>query len=111
MSELFTSAVHVHRNVTIFDSWQVKLHESAALVRMPLPKLARTTLGALVVTEVHTRDFVQELIENDVTDTQNFNWIAQLRYFLNIFKSFIIYFDQKLTFTFFSSNNFKMIYD
>ena len=57
----------------------MKLNESAALVRMPLPKLARITLGALVVTEVHTRDVVQELIENDVTDVQNFNWIAQLR--------------------------------
>ena len=56
------------------------MHESAALVRMPLPKLARITLGALLVTEVHTRDVVQELIENDVTDPHNFNWIAQLRY-------------------------------
>ena len=48
---------------------------------MPLPKLARITLGALVVTEVHTRDVIQELIQNNVTDIQNFNWISQLRYY------------------------------
>ena len=47
---------------------------------MPLAKLARITLGALVVTEVHTRDLVQELIENNVTDINNFNWISQLRW-------------------------------
>lgn len=46
---------------------------------MPLAKLARITLGALVVTEVHTRDLVQELIENNVTDINNFSWISQLR--------------------------------
>ena len=62
----------------------MKLHESAALVRMSLPKLARITLGALLVTEVHTRDVVQELIENDVVDIHNFNWIAQLRYIHHI---------------------------
>lgn len=50
---------------------------------MPLAKLARITLGALVVTEVHTRDLVQELIENNVTDINNFNWISQLRYVNN----------------------------
>ncbi len=58
---------------------KAKLNESASLVKMPLAKLARITLGALVVTEVHTRDLVQELIENNVTDTNNFNWISQLR--------------------------------
>lgn len=47
---------------------------------MPLAKLARITLGALVVTEVHTRDLVQDLIENNVSDINNFNWISQLRY-------------------------------
>ena len=46
---------------------------------MPLAKLGRITLGALVVTEVHTRDLVHELIENNVTDINNFNWISQLR--------------------------------
>ncbi|XP_045030294.1 dynein axonemal heavy chain 7 isoform X2 [Daphnia magna] len=58
-----------------------KLNESASLVKMPLAKLTRTTLGALVVTEVHTRDLVQELIENNVTDINNFSWISQLRYY------------------------------
>jgi dynein heavy chain len=52
---------------------------------MPLAKLARTTLGALVVTEVHTRDLVHELIENDVTDINNFSWISQLRYGISVF--------------------------
>lgn len=56
------------------------MNESAALVKMPLAKLARITLGALVVTEVHTRDLVEELIANDVTDINNFSWISQLRY-------------------------------
>lgn len=52
---------------------------------MPLAKLARITLGALVVTEVHTRDLVHELIQNNVTDVNNFSWISQLRYQISLF--------------------------
>ena len=58
-----------------------ELNEIIKLVRGELPKMARFTLGALVVIDVHARDVVQNLINENITSIMDFSWLAQLRYY------------------------------
>ena len=56
-----------------------ELDELRELVRGELTDNARETLKALIVIEVHARDVVINLIEEKVTNVNDFEWISQVR--------------------------------
>ncbi|KAK7111861.1 dynein axonemal heavy chain 3-like isoform X2 [Littorina saxatilis] len=51
------------------------------LVRGKLESMARSTLGALTVIDVHARDVVVQMVKDNITSPHDFSWLAQLRYY------------------------------
>jgi dynein heavy chain len=52
------------------------------LVRTNISRLQRCTLEALIVLDVHAQEVIkQELIDKNIADPTDFNWLAQLRYY------------------------------
>lgn len=50
-----------------------------ALVRGKLSRMQRMVLSALIVIEVHAKDVVSKLIDENVVSVHDFEWISQLR--------------------------------
>jgi dynein heavy chain len=50
-------------------------------VRRKLTKLQSTTLGALIVIDVHAKDVIDNLRASKIDDINAFEWISQLRYY------------------------------
>lgn len=53
-----------------------------ALVRNEIPKLVRCTLEALIVIFVHNDDTVKDLAKLGVSKKEDFDWLVQLRYYI-----------------------------
>ena len=50
-------------------------------MRGTLTDLQRKVVVALVTTDVHARDITEELAEDKVSNTYDFRWVKQLRYY------------------------------
>jgi len=56
-----------------------QLDDLRELVRGPLSRMGRNILSALIVIEVHARDVVTNMVDEEVCNVNDFEWISQLR--------------------------------
>ncbi|CAL8075896.1 unnamed protein product [Calicophoron daubneyi] len=60
-----------------------QIEEIVKLVRGSLTSGERITLGALIVVDVHARDVVSKMVEDNITSTNAFEWLSQMRYYFD----------------------------
>ena len=65
------------------DELTLQLEEIVKMIRGELSAIERTTLNALITLEVHNLDIVSELIAQRCNNTQDFDWLSQLRYYIH----------------------------
>lgn len=65
------------------------LDEIVTLVRGNLSHLETITLGALIVIEVHNKDVVKRLVDEEISHVNQFEWLSEMRYYWNSTSSLI----------------------
>ncbi|XP_072576883.1 dynein axonemal heavy chain 1 isoform X1 [Vulpes vulpes] len=65
----------------LFPQLAQQLSDLVALVRGKLSRMQRAVLSALIVIEVHAKDVVSKLIQENIVSVNDFEWISQLRYY------------------------------
>lgn len=63
------------------SNYKAELQKLIVKIRGSLPKLVRMIIVALVTTDVHARDIIDELVERSVSHVHDFLWQQQLRYY------------------------------
>jgi dynein heavy chain len=58
-----------------------QLDDMVYLIRGKLSKMARTSVGALAVVDVHARDVMNKFVENNVSRVRDFDWVSQMRFY------------------------------
>lgn len=65
-----------------FKKIQADLTDIVALIRSKdLTNLNRNTIKSLIVIDVHAKDVVEDLLNKKVCSLDDFDWLAQLRYY------------------------------
>ncbi|CAG5057893.1 unnamed protein product [Parnassius apollo] len=75
------SAIADYRMAEFFEEMLQQLDSLRALVKGELTFFQREVLCALIVIEVHARDVTHTLVEENVKNVTDFQWICQLRYY------------------------------
>ncbi|KAJ3127608.1 Dynein heavy chain 2, axonemal, partial [Nowakowskiella sp. JEL0407] len=57
------------------------LKKFAELVKLPLNKVERKKLIALITIEVHSRDVIERMIKGNCSSVNSFEWLSQLRFY------------------------------
>jgi dynein heavy chain, axonemal len=66
-----------------FDYLQNQLIDTVGMVRsQTITNLDRITIKALIVIDVHAKDVVEHLVKSEVVDVNDFQWLRQLRYYM-----------------------------
>eukprot|EP01041_Mallomonas_annulata_P001585 gene1585-3062_t len=67
-----------------FGRYKEELQKLIVKIRGNLSKLMRYVVVALVTTDVHARDIIDELLQREVSGTHDFLWQQQLRYYWDV---------------------------
>ncbi|KAI9004259.1 dynein heavy chain and region D6 of dynein motor-domain-containing protein [Gaertneriomyces semiglobifer] len=59
----------------------IRLKKLADMVQVPLSKVERKKLVALMTIEVHSRDVIDRLVKSEVKNASAFEWLSQLRFY------------------------------
>ena len=67
----------------MYKSEESKLQELVEIIKVPRTDQAEVlTLGALIVLDVHSTDVTKGLAVSGISSTADFEWISQLRYYV-----------------------------
>lgn len=83
-SDIHTSLLQQNRHLlkNVLSETKTNLDECIETIRMPeITNLHRLTLKTLCIQDIHARDVTQKLVANKSSDVDDFEWIAQLRYY------------------------------
>ncbi|KAK8896419.1 hypothetical protein M9Y10_014318 [Tritrichomonas musculus] len=58
------------------------LDQLTDLIRQPISHLLRQLISSLLINQVHNRDIINQLIEGNASDVDDFKWTKQLRYYV-----------------------------
>ncbi|XP_075982332.1 dynein axonemal heavy chain 1-like [Anticarsia gemmatalis] len=75
------NAIEEYRMEYFFDENLQQLDSLRSLVKGDLTFFQREVLCALIVIEVHARDVTRTLVDENVRNVSDFQWICQLRYY------------------------------
>eukprot|EP01084_Bolivina_argentea_P009097 17034_1 len=64
------------------ERMQSDMDDTVEMVRGKLDKLVRINVGALIVLDVHNLNTVKHMVSQNVDSVNDFEWIKQLRYYL-----------------------------
>ena len=81
--EALTSENSIEAMADWYESILSQLEDLTQLVRTDLSSIERRSVVALVTQDVHNRDIVESLKDNEISNVYDFRWQQQLRYYFN----------------------------
>lgn len=67
--------------ITLQSRFIEQLEQLTSQIRQPLSLATRQVISCLLINEVHNRDIIANLIQQEVLDVESFKWQIQLRYY------------------------------